>query len=73
MIYLGNISSQDEFTEILTHELGHIVDLGILEGNKSITQQNFFGMDHSYFALNDPSVSFYSIDRINNTTRSSDA
>lgn len=33
LIHLGAIRSQNEFVEVLTHELGHIVDLKLLTKN----------------------------------------
>lgn len=72
-ISLGNIKTQDEFLEILTHELAHVVDLGLLQGNKRIIQNQFSNIDDTLFPANDPSLDYYRISRYNNTTRSSAA
>ena len=68
-IYLRNIRSTEEFRELLTHELGHIVDLGSLTWSSVITQHAFFNLDKTYFSIDDPSIAYYSLSRINNTTK----
>jgi len=73
MIHLGSIASQSELIEILTHELGHIVDLGILKGNRRVVQNQFYNIDNTFFSLNDPSIGFYTISRLSNKTRSHNA
>jgi hypothetical protein len=32
LINAGSIKSNKEFLNVLTHELGHIIDLGVLKG-----------------------------------------
>ncbi len=73
MINLGNMNSQDEFLEILTHELGHIVDLWVLKGKSSIVQTSFSNIDRTSFSADDFSLGFYRLSWLNNTTRSENA
>lgn len=72
-LYVKNIADNEEFKEILTHELGHIVDLALLKGNGWALEQNFYNIDKSLFYKNDPSISFYQISRSNNITRKASA
>ena len=50
--------SDKEFWEVFTHELGHIIDLGIIkwDGEKTTQYTEFW---QSVFAKNDPSIDFY--------------
>lgn len=73
MLYLGNINGTDEFTEILTHELGHIVDLSILKWTRRVVQNMFYNIDHTFFLINDPSIDFYQVSRLDNQTRADHA
>ncbi len=72
-LYLGNIPSQQELIEIITHELGHIVDLGILKGSRYVNQRAFRSTDRRLFAIDDASLRFYDISRLDNTTRKASA
>ncbi len=70
---MGNFHNDEEFIEILTHELWHIVDLSVLQWNSRLIQNSFYNVDNSFFRIDDPSVDFYTISRKNNTTRHADA
>jgi hypothetical protein len=66
IIYLRCLPDHNEFLNVLIHEIGHVVDLGYLEGTKSSNNTSFddFG---TVVKVNDPSYSFYSISWKNNT------
>lgn len=63
------IDSYTEFIEILTHEIWHVVDLGMIEGKnyKKDTKYTEFGKAH--FAIDDPSLTYYKISFKNETSR----
>ena len=73
VINIGDILSDDEFHQISTHELGHIADLGFLQGNSKIKDQTYTEFNKAVFANNDPSLYFYKLSRQNETIRKSDA
>ena len=50
-----------QFFNVLTHELGHIVDLGVLQGNGFIKSSKFTEYWKKSFYLNDPSLEFYKL------------
>ncbi|KKP38065.1 MAG: hypothetical protein UR28_C0023G0014 [Candidatus Peregrinibacteria bacterium GW2011_GWF2_33_10] len=50
--------TDEEFTAVLIHELGHIADLGSLQGDTDSTKSNFPDGKIATYA-NDPSVKFY--------------
>lgn len=73
IISVGNIQSQEEFIEIVTHELWHIIDLSILQGKSGITQKSFLSIDRSQFPVDDSSLNFYQVSWLNTTTRKANA
>ena len=56
-----------EFSGLVTHECGHVTDLGGLRGSLASGQSNFFDGNTPIFN-DDPSVAFYQISWINPTT-----
>jgi len=62
-IYLDNISSNAEYREVLTHEMGHVVDLGVLKGKSKQKNKIFTEFGEIKFASDDPSLKFYQISR----------
>ena len=66
---VDQISSYNEFLQVFTHELGHIVDLGVLQWTKSEKNTYFTEFGKVVFAINDPSFSYYSASRYAEDTR----
>ncbi|MEI6426278.1 MAG: hypothetical protein WCO66_02885 [Candidatus Absconditabacteria bacterium] len=73
VINIGNILSDDEFNQISTHELGHIADLGFLQGDSETKDKTYTEFNKAVFAINDPSVFFYKLSRDNETIRKATA
>lgn len=67
------ISSYIEFFEVLTHEIGHVVDLWILEWEATEKDANFTEFGKIVFATDDPSVSFYWLSFSSESVRTSTA
>lgn len=59
ILHTESIGSSDEFTAVLTHEIGHIVDLGLFSSSR-YTQSSFLNGTESLSA-DDPSLAFYRI------------
>lgn len=57
------IPSLFEFREVLTHEYGHIIDLGVIKGNSSRRNSNFTEFGKIQRSIDDPSLDFYQISR----------
>lgn len=58
-INLGSIKSYREYMEILIHELGHVVDLGVIAGSTSKKHETFTEFGNQVFSVDDPSLNFY--------------
>lgn len=69
LLQTRNMTTLQEFREVLTHELAHIVDLGMLTGKSATKDTNFTISENTYFASDDPSFSFYQLSWENSTTR----
>jgi len=70
MILRVNDIDSIEFKSVLIHEIGHLVDLGMLRGNQWSSVSNF--EDGSYpIWEDDPSVEFYNLSWDNNETKKS--
>lgn len=72
-IYTKDIWSLQEFREILTHELGHIIDLWVVKWTSSDLDQSFLLGNIASFSANDASLSFYRLSWDNTTTRKASA
>lgn len=70
-INLKTIENKKEFSEVLTHELGHIIDLGILNWYSEEKDINFTEFDRPSFSIDDSSLSFYQLNWIDEKTRKS--
>jgi hypothetical protein len=68
-----SMQQRQEFKEIFTHELGHIMDLGILVWSGNTLDTTFTLNGKPQFTTTDISLQFYSISRLDSSTRSSDA
>lgn len=62
VINYGDMSRQ-EFKEVLTHELGHIIDLWVLHGYSSKKNEVFSEFEEFVFEEDDPSLMYYSLSR----------
>lgn len=51
----------NEFYQVFNHELGHIIDLGSLNGKSKVRSSLFTEFGQKNFAIDDPSIPFYSI------------
>jgi hypothetical protein len=67
------ITTLREFREVVTHELWHIVDLGWLQGVKIKRNHAFTEFGKSIWSVDDPSIPFYELSRINEYTRKKEA
>lgn len=63
------ISSLREYREVLTHEFGHTVDLGVLQGSSRTKNRLFTEFGKIIRPTDDPSLLFYQISRDDETTR----
>ena len=63
-----SINSEDELQAVFTHEMGHIVDLGMLKSN-SYSRSAFWTQGTQVFE-NDPSLDFYRLSWVNYNTKS---
>jgi hypothetical protein len=63
-----SIRSDEELKAVFTHEMGHIVDLGMLKSN-SYTKTLFWTSGTQVFA-NDPSLDFYHLSWVDYKTKS---
>jgi hypothetical protein len=61
-IYLGvdAIESEQELRRVLIHEIGHLVDLGVLKGKKGFPKSSFQDGSKA-INITDPSLNFYSL------------
>ena len=62
VINIYNLSEEEVF-EVLVHELGHTLDLWILQGTDSTLHTKFTEFWEPVFALDDPSIPFYTLSR----------
>ncbi|HKL43685.1 MAG TPA: hypothetical protein VJ892_00205 [Candidatus Absconditabacterales bacterium] len=73
VINLGGVRSYTEFFELLTHELGHIVDLGMVRGFKNQKSSIYTEFGKKVFELDDPSIRYYKISWQSEKVRKSEA
>lgn len=66
---LASMGDPSEFWGVLTHEFGHIVDLGVLHGNSEIKNGNYTEFGKVKFAIDDPSLEYYKYSRLSENTR----
>lgn len=67
------ITTNREFREVLTHEFGHIIDLGAIQWSTPVLDTNFTEFGKQAFSVDDPSLGFYRISRSNELVRKQDA
>lgn len=68
---LGGLKYKNEFFQVLTHEVGHIMDLGALQGKSKTKHQFFTEFGKAVFAVDDPSLEYYQYSRQSETIRKS--
>lgn len=73
VLNIGDMSGEDEFYQVSTHELGHIIDLGFLQGTKEQKDKQYTEFKKPVFATDDPSISFYKLSRESELIRKADA
>jgi len=61
----------NEFFQVISHEMGHIVDLGWLQWVSSKMHPNFTEFNKEVFAVDDPSLEYYKYSRTSETVRKS--
>ncbi|HOG14998.1 MAG TPA: hypothetical protein PK674_00200 [Candidatus Absconditabacterales bacterium] len=72
-INLGMVKSYVEFLELITHEMGHIVDLGMIRGFSKQKDGNYTEFGNEVFEIDDPSIMFYKLSRQSEKIRKADA
>ena len=70
---LWSVKTKKEFAELLTHEMGHIIDLGYIQWTSIKKENTFTEFGKSVFAINDPSIGYYKYSRQNEKIRKTDA
>ncbi|MFA5747646.1 MAG: hypothetical protein WC872_00870 [Candidatus Absconditabacterales bacterium] len=73
VLNLGSIKSYSEFSQLISHEMGHIIDLGTIQGKSADYSKLFTEFGKSVFFLNDQSLNFYKISRSSETVRKSES
>ncbi|UFX82969.1 putative zinc-binding metallopeptidase [Candidatus Absconditicoccus praedator] len=73
MMNIQSIPNEIEFMEVFVHELGHIIDLGVLRGSGGNKHTAFTEFGEEVFYEDDPSLSFYSISWEDENTRKASA
>jgi len=61
VLNVSNLEDPSEFSQLSTHEFGHIFDLWFLQWNTKQKNSNFTEFKKSVFANNDPSLLYYAI------------
>ena len=61
----------NEFFQVISHEMWHIVDLWWLQWTSSQKSQNFTEFNKAVFAIDDPSLDYYKYSRSSETVRKS--
>ncbi len=61
----------NEFFQVISHEMWHIVDLGWLQWTSRSKSQNFTEFNKAVFAIDDPSLEYYKYSRASETVRKS--
>lgn len=62
------IDSLSEATSVLLHEIGHVVDLGMLVPKRKVKQNTKFKYGVHFISNADPSVKFYNLSWVDNQT-----
>jgi len=73
MLNLGSVKSKDEFAQLITHEIGHITDLGYIEGKSTRKSIPYTEFGQRVFGIDDLSIKYYAISRTSETIRRAEA
>lgn len=60
-INLWSVAGYTEFLELLAHEMGHIVDLGMIIGHSRYKSSVYTEFGMSVFEIDDPSIDYYKL------------
>lgn len=69
VLNIGDMTWKDEFYQVSTHELWHIVDLGFLQGINKQKDKQYTEFKKAVFWIDDPSILFYKLSRENESIR----
>ncbi len=72
-INTARIATPEEFWQVLTHELGHTIDFTVITGYARQKNTTYTEFGHAKWPIDDPSIDYYRISRINESTRRSSA
>lgn len=72
-INLASLADPRDFWWVLTHEFGHIVDLGALKGISKTQNGNYTEFGKVKFAIDDPSLEYYKYSWISENIRDQSA
>lgn len=61
----------NEFFQVISHEIWHIIDLGWLQWSSDRKSNNFTEFDKAVFAIDDPSIEYYKYSRASEKVRKS--
>lgn len=70
---VNKIATPREFWEVLTHEFGHIVDLGVIAWTAPQKNANYTEFGTVEWSIDDPSLNFYEISWVNENVRKESA
>ncbi len=63
------MKSYFEFIEIVSHEIGHLIDIDVLIGNSRYFDEQFTEAGQKNFRTDDPSLNFYRLSRVSESTQ----
>lgn len=72
-INLDSFSDISHFWGVLTHEFGHVVDLGVLKGLSKTQNGNYTEFGKVKFSVDDPSLEYYRYSRASENIRNAEA
>jgi hypothetical protein len=67
---LSLVESKEEFYQVLVHELGHLIDLGVLKGKNATLDTRYTEFGKPKFGSDDVSLGFYSLSWKSETIKS---
>lgn len=70
---LASLGELSEYWGVLTHEFGHIVDLGLLQGLSKYKDQTFTEFWKTKFSIDDPSLEYYRYSRESEKVRKAES
>ena len=73
VLNIGDMSGENEFYQVSTHELWHIIDLGFLQGVDQEKDKQYTEFKKAVFWIDDPSILFYKLSRENESIRKAGA